>query len=245
MVGSENLAVVVGVAGGIGGALARTLAARGRHDRIVGVARRRPPDWPADPAWPFVLADITDEAQIAQAATTIGRYGSPSRVIVATGLLHDHEVSPEKTMRALDPTALAKLFAVNAIAPALVAKHLLPLAPRDRVSVFAALSARVGSISDNRLGGWYGYRASKAALNMLIATLAIEYRRTHPMGVCVALHPGTVETGLSAPFRQGGPATPKRLTPDQSATALTDLMDGLGPADSGGFYARDGKPIPW
>jgi NAD(P)-dependent dehydrogenase (short-subunit alcohol dehydrogenase family) len=147
-------------------------------------------------------------------------------------------------MKALNAAALTELFAVNAIAPALVAKHLLPLAPKDRPSVFAALSARVGSISDNRLGGWYGYRASKAALNMLIATLAIEHRRTRPQGVCVALHPGTVQTRLSEPFRKAGPGD-KALSPDASAHALVALMDRLGSDDSGGFFAFDGSRIEW
>ncbi|MDI6626059.1 MAG: SDR family oxidoreductase, partial [Brevundimonas sp.] len=191
-----------------------------------------------------VAADITDEAQVAEAARTIGDLGRPTRIVVATGLLHADGVAPEKALRMLDPEALMTLFRVNAVAPALVAKHLLPLTPRDRVSLFAALSARVGSISDNRLGGWYGYRASKAALNMLIATLAIEHRRTRPQGICVALHPGTVETGLSAPFRHGATAA-KRLTPDQSAKALIEVMDRLSPEDSGSFLAWDGQPIPW
>lgn len=240
----DRLAVVIGVAGGIGGALARELANQGRYDAVVGIARHRPADWPEDATLPFVAADITDEAQVADAARMIGDLGRPNRIVVATGLLHADGVAPEKSLRMLDPEALTTLFRVNAVGPALIAKHLLPLTPRDQVSIFAALSARVGSISDNRLGGWYGYRTSKAALNMLIATLAIEHRRTRPLGVCVALHPGTVETRLSAPFRQGATAT-KRLIPEQSAKALVAVMDSLTPADSGRFLAWDGCPIPW
>ena len=147
-------------------------------------------------------------------------------------------------MRALDAASLAAVMAVNAIGPALVAKHLLPLTPRDRPSLFAALSARVGSIGDNHLGGWHAYRASKAALNMLIRTLAIEHARSRPLGVCVALHPGTVDTPLSAPF-QAGVAPAKLFTADRSAAALLSVMDGLGPTDTGGFFAWDGAPIPW
>lgn len=240
----DRLAVVVGVTGGIGGALARALANQGRYDAVVGIARHRPDDWPDDAALRFVAADITDEAQVAEAARTVGDLGRPIRIVVATGLLHADGVAPEKTLQMLDPEALTTLFRINAVGPALVAKHLLPLTPRDGESLFAALSARVGSISDNRLGGWYGYRASKAALNMLIATLAIEHRRTRPRGVCVALHPGTVETRLSAPFRHGAAAA-SRLTPDQSARALTEVMDRLSPEDSGGFFAWDGQRIPW
>ena len=123
-------------------------------------------------------------------------------------------------------------------------KHVLPLSPRSGKFVFASLSARVGSIGDNRLGGWYAYRASKAALNMLIRTLAIEHRRTRPSGVCVALHPGTVETALSEPFRSGVPAE-KLFSPAQAAEALLAVMDRLGPEANGGFYAWDGAPIPW
>ena len=240
-----NLAVVVGVAGGIGGALAQTLAARGRYDAVVGIARRRPADWPEDATRPFIAADVTDEAQVAEAAASIARLGAPARIVVATGLLHGEGVTPEKSLRTLDPEALMTLFRINAVGPALIAKHLLPLTPRDRVSVFAALSARVGSISDNRLGGWYGYRASKAALNMLIATLAIEHRRSRPQGICVALHPGTVETRLSEPFRHGASNAPARLAPAASAKALISVMDGLVPGDTGRFFAWDGRPIAW
>ena len=147
-------------------------------------------------------------------------------------------------MRALSLESMTALFAINAAGPALVAKHLLPLTPKARTSVFAALSARVGSIGDNRLGGWFAYRSSKAALNMLIRTLAIEYRRTRPSGICVALHPGTVNTTLSAPF-QAGMLDGKLFTPSRSAAALLSVMDGLGPDANGGFFAWDGSQIPW
>lgn len=242
---TPNLAVVIGVAGGVGGALAQAMAAQGRYDAVVGIARRRPDDWPEDPARPFLAADITDEAQVADVARRVGSLGRPVRIVVATGLLHSKGVSPEKNLRMLDPDALTTLFRVNAVAPALIAKHLLPLTPRDRLSVFAALSARVGSISDNRLGGWYGYRASKAALNMLIATLAIEHRRSRPQGICVALHPGTVETRLSEPFRHGAANAAARLKPAECAKALIAVMDGLVPDDTGRFLAWDGRPIEW
>ena len=139
---------------------------------------------------------------------------------------------------------LARSFQVNAIGPALVAKHFLPRLPKDRPARFAVLSARVGSIEDNRLGGWYGYRASKAALNMLVRSLAIELARTRPLAVCVALHPGTVDTALSRPF-QRNVAAQKLFTPAYAAGRLLDVLDGLGPGDSGGFYAYDGTRIPF
>lgn len=239
------VAVVVGASGGLGAAFLRTLAKQGRYERIVGIARRRPADWPENPAWSFIEADVVDEAQIADAARQVSRLGRVDRIVVATGLLHSARISPEKTMRSLDAGSLIELFAVNAVGPALVAKHFLPLTPRDAPSLFAVLSARVGSITDNRLGGWHAYRASKAALNMLLATLAIEHRRTHPLGVCVALHPGTVETNLSAPFQHGGAAGPERLSPDASAQILVALMDRFRPLDTGGFFAWDGTEIPW
>ena len=165
-------------------------------------------------------------------------------MIVATGLLHDADLAPEKSLRALDAEDLARAFAINTIGPALVAKHLLPVLPRQGKAVFAVLSARVGSIADNRTGGWYGYRASKAALNQVVRTLAIELRRTRPDAIVVALHPGTVATSLSAPFRDG--ITPgRRLTPDVAAGRLLDVIETLAPADSGGFIAWDGAPIPF
>lgn len=151
---------------------------------------------------------------------------------------------PEKTLRAIQPEAMARMFAVNTIGPALIAKHWLPRLPKDRRAVFAVLSARVGSIGDNRLGGWHGYRASKAALNMLIANFAIEMRRTHPLAVIVALHPGTVATGLSRPF-QSGVAPGQLFSPETSAAHLLDVIDRLTPEDSGGFFAWDGTRIPW
>lgn len=240
----KNLAVVVGAGGGIGAALLQGLAAQNRYDGLIGLGRSRPFDWATDAGWNFIETDITDEAQIARAAEAVALQGRPARVIVATGLLHGHGIAPEKTMRALDASALQKLFLVNAVGPALVAKHFLPLTPRDRPSVFAALSARVGSLSDNRLGGWYGYRASKAALNMFIATLAVEHRRTHPLGICAALHPGTIETRLSAPFPVRSPVA-GRFSPAASAQALLRVVDALQPADSGRFFAWDGKPIEW
>lgn len=238
------LAVVAGVGGGIGRALADHMVESGIYARVVGLSRTRPDGWIDDNRRAWLAFDILDEATLAAAARRIAALGVPSRVIVATGALMIGGRLPEKSMRSLDLVALTEAFAVNAAGPVLVAKHLLPLTPRDRPSLFAALSARVGSIGDNRLGGWHGYRASKAALNMLIRTLAVEHARTRPLGMCVALHPGTVDTKLSAPFH-GGVRPGSLLTPARSARALLSVMDGLRPKDTGGFFAWDGKSIPW
>ena len=184
--------------------------------------------------------DLTDEASIATAAASLTT--PPTLVIVATGLLHAVAQRPEKSMAELDPVALARQFAINAIGPALVAKHFLPAQPRAGRTVFAVLSARVGSITDNRLGGWYGYRASKAALNQLVRTLAVEQRRRNDRSIVVALHPGTVDTALSRPF-QAGVAADQLFTPTRAAVQLLDVLDGLRPVDSGRLFAWDGTEI--
>ncbi|CAN5899728.1 SDR family oxidoreductase [soil metagenome] len=241
---AASVAIVIGGSGGIGRALARRLSDNPAHDLVLSISRQRPEDWVETPRQAWIAADILDEESLAHAAKHAAGLGAPRRILVATGRLHGPGLAPEKTMRSLDLAALTALFATNAVGPALAAKHFLPLTPRDQPSVFAALSARVGSIGDNRLGGWYGYRASKAALNMLIRTLAIEHRRTRPLGLCVALHPGTVDTDLSAPF-QGGVAADALFSPQRSAQALLEVLDTLGPDDNGGFFAWDGTPIAW
>lgn len=187
--------------------------------------------------------DVTDERTIA--AATAGLTGGPpvGLTIVATGILHGPGLAPEKSWRALDANALALVFAVNAIGPALLAKHLLPLMPKSGRAVFAALSARVGSIGDNRLGGWYGYRASKAALNQMLRTLAIELARSRPDAICLGLHPGTVATRLSEPFRSG--VAPDRLfTPADAARRLLEVLSRATPAESGSVLDWAGHPIP-
>jgi NAD(P)-dependent dehydrogenase (short-subunit alcohol dehydrogenase family) len=188
--------------------------------------------------------DIEDEASISAAARQLSD-GAPLRfILVATGLLHDAALQPEKTYRALDPERLLRSFRINAIGPALVAKHMLPLVPKAGKSVFAVLSARVGSIEDNRLGGWYGYRASKAALNQLVRTIAIELGRQKPEAICIALHPGTVDTALSQPF-QAGLTTKTVFSPTYSAERLLAVVEDLTAAHTGRFLAWDGQPVPF
>jgi NAD(P)-dependent dehydrogenase (short-subunit alcohol dehydrogenase family) len=236
---ADNSAVVFGASGAIGGAMAARLVAEARtvHAGVRGA------DAPTPPGTQRFVFDVDDESGLLSAAAA---QGQPTLVMVATGLLHDaaHGIAPEKSLRALDGAAMMRLFAVNTVLPALIARHWLPRLPRDRRAVFAVLSARVGSIGDNQLGGWHGYRASKAALNMLVKTLSVELARTHPLATIVALHPGTVDSSLSAPFQRG--VAPGRLfSPDQSAGLLLDVIEGLTPADSGQFIAWDGERLPW
>jgi NAD(P)-dependent dehydrogenase (short-subunit alcohol dehydrogenase family) len=221
-------AVVVGASGGIGAALAAALGEEGVA--VTGLARSFAGER---------HLDLLDEVGIAAAAA---RAGAPDLVLVATGLLHDEAHGPEKAYRDLDPAWLARQFAVNAIGPALVAKHFLPVMPRNGRTLFGVLSARVGSISDNRTGGWYGYRAAKAALNQLVRTLAIEQRRRNERSIVVALHPGTVDSALSRPFQANVPAG-RLFDPGRAAVQILDVIEALRPADSGKLFAWDGTEI--
>lgn len=234
-------AAVIGANGGIGEALCAALAAHAEVATVFGFARQAPS--PLSPTMVGGTLDLADEPSIAAAATLAAADGPLDLVIVATGLLHAPGLQPEKRWESLDAATLAQLFAVNAIGPALCARHFLPRLRRGATSVFAALSARVGSISDNRAGGWYGYRASKAALNMLLKTLALELARRNPDAVCVGLHPGTVDTGLSRPFQTRVPDG-KLFTPALAASQLLTVCAGLTPAASGQVLAWDGSPVP-
>ncbi len=232
-------AVVVGASGGIGAALVAALLEDQAFDTVFALSRRFTAG--RNGRLYRLPADVTDETSIADAAAQLA---TPVRlIIVATGTLHNGRLQPEKTYRALDTAALMESYRVNVIGPALVAKHMLPLLNPKGRSVFAALSARVGSIGDNRAGGWHSYRASKAALNMIIRNLAIETGRRTPDTLCVGLHPGTVDTALSEPF-QRNVAPGKLFTAAHSAACLLSVIDGLTPADTGNVLAWDGATIP-
>jgi NAD(P)-dependent dehydrogenase (short-subunit alcohol dehydrogenase family) len=240
---SELRAVVFGASGGIGAALVAMLQQSDSYCAIHAGARRLPAAT-SPIVVPFAF-DLADEASIAQAASEIGAAGPLDLVIVATGMLHgDWPNLPEKGWRFLDAQAMAHVFAVNTIGPALIAKHFLPLMRRDRCSIFAALSARVGSIGDNRSGGWHSYRASKAALNMLVRNFAIEFERRNPHGIVVAVHPGTVDTPLSKPFQRSVPEG-RLFSPQESATRILATLDELSPLDSGKVFAWNGEEIPF
>ena len=236
--GSGLNVVVIGASGGIGGALADILEACGVVSNIVRLSRS-PFAIHSDSAWLHI--DLEDEQTIARAASELTQIADMWHlVIVATGILH----KPEKTWRELSVPAMETAFRINAIGPAMVAKHFLPLLATKRKSVFAALSARVGSIADNQLGGWHAYRLSKAALNMLIKTLSIELSRGNPEALCVGLHPGTVDTALSKPFLSGVPVG-QLFSSKQSARKLLAVLDQLKVAGTGHIYAWDGSRIPF
>ncbi len=231
---------IFGSSGGIGAALVDLLAARADVTVVHALARSIQPASAKVTAHRF---DLTDEASIAAACAAIA--APLDLVIVATGrLVRENGDGPEKSARALNADALSEMFAINAIGPALIAKHCLPLLRKTGTPTLAAISAKVGSITDNRLGGWHSYRASKAALNMLVRNFAIELARTNPAAVTVTLHPGTVDTPLSRPFQRGVPAE-KLFTPEQSAAHLLDVIVGLSPSDSGKLFAWDGTELPF
>lgn len=227
----EGVAVVFGAGGGIGAALVQTLRGSQHFSQVLAFGRRTTP-----------AIDLLDESTLERAAELASDSGTLRLVIDATGFLHDERQMPEKSWRQLDANSLARCFALNATGPALIMKHVLPRLPREGKSVFATLSARVGSIGDNRLGGWYGYRASKAALNQIVRTAAVELARRSPSALCIALHPGTVATALSAPFEARGLQVHR---PEEAAHHLIGVIDTLGVDANGGFFDWRGLPVPW
>lgn len=226
----QNIAVI-GSSGAIGSAFAKLLSERYPDAGLRAFSRtgeRR--------------IDYAREESINEAANLASRDGPLDLVIVVNGILHDGDITPEKSLRELSAEKFHRLFEVNTIIPALIAKHFLPKLNREYPAKFAALSARVGSISDNQLGGWYAYRASKAALNMVIKNAAIEIGRINKQAIVAGLHPGTVDSNLSKPFQRNVPAG-KLLTPSYSAQKLLAVLEGLTPDQSGKCFAWDGKEI--
>lgn len=223
--------MVFGARGGIGSALREAIAASGRFTEVVAFSRSTQPS-----------IDLLDEDSLERAAVFAAERGEIRLVIDATGFLHDDRQAPEKSLRQLDGVNLARSFALNAIGPALIMKHLLPQLPRSGKAVFATLSARLGSIGDNRLGGWYSYRASKAALNQLVRTASVELARRCPDALCIALHPGTVSTPLTDPFAATGLQS---HSPPVAARHMLAVVDGLTREASGGFFDWRGERVPW
>ena len=226
--GGRFRTLVIGASGGIGRALVDELHTLEACCAVATLSRSEG-DF-----------DLLDEKTIATQAANFAK-DQFDLVVCATGVLTIDGIGPEKSIREIDPGAMAAQFAVNAIGPALVLKHFTPLLPKSKRSVFAVLSARVGSIGDNRLGGWISYRSSKAALNQIVRTTAIEVARTRPQAVIVSLHPGTVDTPLSRPFA----ANHQARVPKDAASTILATLDGLTAPGSGDFFAYDGSRVEW
>lgn len=226
--GDGYRALVIGASGTLGSAFCELLNKDPRCAGVRELGRNNAPG-----------LDLEKPDSIAKAAAELTEEAPYQLIVHAAGLLHRNEIKPEKSYSTIDADALQTVFQINTLGPALVLRHFLPLL--DAHGAMAVLSAKVGSIGDNRLGGWYAYRASKAALNMLIKTAAIELARTRPKTRLLSLHPGTVISGLSKPFRGASAARPARI----AARELLSLIDRLTPADSGNFFAYNGDRLPW
>lgn len=240
----------MGASQGIGLGFVRQLLADDRFDNIWATYRRAETAagllaLQADPRLQCLPLEATAEGEIAQLAAKLQGQGHRLDLVVnCVGVLHQGDLQPEKSLRQIDADQLLQYFQVNSIPAILLAKHLQPLLKQERRTVFANLSAKIGSIADNRIGGWYGYRASKAALNMFLKTAAIEYSRKNPHTVMVALHPGTTDTQLSKPFQRNVP--PEQLfSVDRTVSQLFTIIDNLTEVDNGAFFSWDGSRLPW
>lgn len=232
--------LIAGATGALGAAWVEHCLAQPDCEEVVATWHQRPPER-VDPRLRWVQVDLADEAAVAALATQVT---SLDRVIVAAGRLHGHGLQPEKSVRQLGRDPLMAAMLANTVPTLLLAQALQPALRHGRPAHFAALSAKVGSIEDNRLGGWYSYRASKAALNMILKTLAIEWRRTAPRVIVSALHPGTVVSSLSEPFIGATPEE-RRFTAAYSVACQAAVLERLQPEDSGGFWSWNGERLPW
>lgn len=235
----KNIAVI-GSSGAIGLALVERLASQFPHASVYACSSRKQSFVQSNVIG--VELDYSSEESIAKASQKVWLGGPLSLAVVATGLLHHEHIQPEKSLRDLSFEQFELLFRANSITPAMIAKHFLPLMDRDSRSVFASLSARVGSISDNRLGGWYAYRASKAALNMLLKNASIEMARRGPYPIVLGLHPGTVDSPLSKPFQKNVPQG-KLFTPEFCAQQLLTVLESASVEQSGKVFAWDGQEV--
>lgn len=240
---TKNIAII-GASGAIGNAFLHKISSLYPEANISAFSRQISKIEPKDKLKTVNYYDINyqDENSLEQAAKIAANGSSLDLVIIAIGTLHDEDIMPEKALKELSAKKFHHLFEINTITPALLAKYFLPKLNRNNQAIFAALSARVGSISDNQMGGWYAYRASKAALNMIIKNAAIETARRNKEAIIIGLHPGTVNSALSRPFQSNVPAG-KLFTPEFAATKLLEVLNDLRPADSGKCFAWDGKEV--
>ncbi|WNZ23518.1 SDR family NAD(P)-dependent oxidoreductase [Leptolyngbya sp. NK1-12] len=242
---SSTAALIVGASQGIGLEFVRQLLPRA--DRLYATYRDPQAELLTiqDPRLRCLPLDITDESQIAAAIAEIQAETTVLHTVInCVGVLHEGMMQPEKSLRQLNAEQLLRYFQINSIGAVLLAKHVQPLLKHTHRSIFATISAKIGSIGDNQLGGWYGYRASKAALNMLMRTAAIEYKRTCPRTIVVMLHPGTTDTRLSRPFQRNVPPE-KLFSVERTVGQLITILDGLEESDSGEFFSWDGSRLPW
>lgn len=239
--GTDLNVAIIGASGGLGRAFVERLSVQSNVTKLHAFSRSSV-KFDHEKVENHII-DIALETSVKEAVDGVGKDQLFDIVIVATGFLHDGNISPEKSMRDLSMESFQDVFAANTFGPALVAKYFLPRLRRDSKSVFACLSARVGSISDNQLGGWYAYRASKAALNMILKNAAIETARRYKEACVIGLHPGTVDTSLSQPF-QGQVEDNKLFTPKYSSACLLKVINDVTPAQSGKVFAWDGKEVP-
>ena len=237
-------ALVLGASGGLGKAVAMALVKLDRVHSVWGTSRRGMEVPSADPRFTHRPLDITSEPQVARLADEL-RHVRPNLIVNCTGRLHTPEFGPERTWKHLKMDTMRSVFEVNTFGVALLLKHLIPTMPERERGVFTSMSARVSSIGDNRLGGWYSYRASKTAQNMMLKTAALEARRRYPHLIISGLHPGTVATPLSSPFTRNLPKTHRIFTPEESAGHLLSVMSALTKEESGCLLAWDGQRIPW
>lgn len=244
-------ALVTGASRGIGFAIVQALLANAHVGQVIAVSRSvmRSAEFDRLEATQGdrlrrIEADLADDAGLASLTDAMRDVASLHLVVNTAGVLHEDGLAPEKSIEQLTRSSLDRVFALNAFAPVLLARALMPQLCQRQPAVFASLSARVGSIGDNRAGGWYAYRASKAAQNQLLRTFSIEWKRRNPLGTCLLLHPGTVDTGLSGPFRSRVP--PDRLfSTAEAASRLLGIISEATPDESGRFIAWDGTEIPW
>jgi NAD(P)-dependent dehydrogenase (short-subunit alcohol dehydrogenase family) len=240
-------ALIVGAGQGIGLAFVQQFLRDNRSDRLYATYRQPESQLLSiqDSRLRCLQMDITDEAQVAATVQAIqAETATLQQVINCVGVLHAGSLQPEKSLRQINAEQLLYYFQVNSIGAILLAKHVQPLLKHKHRAVLATISAKVGSIGDNALGGWYGYRASKAALNMLMRTTAIEYKRTCPQAIVVTLHPGTTDTRLSHPFQRNVPPE-KLFSCDRTVRQLLAVIDQLQTSDSGEFFSWDGSRLPW
>lgn len=233
---------IIGASGGIGNAVVDLLSEQDSIEHILACGRSEISHHA--PNIEYHPIDLTDEDAVEKAANRAAEIGPQDLVFVTTGFLHNGDIHPEKAIRDLSIEGFEQNFAINTIGPAMVAKHFLPVMRKNERSVFACLSARVGSISDNGLGGWYAYRASKAALNMVLKNLSIEAARRYKQMIILGLHPGTVDSALSKPF-QGNVKESKLFTPNYSAERLLDVIQNAKIENSGDIIAWDGQRIEY